>query len=161
MPVGRGVRERFVKLFGDRGNLRDANRIFMQQLLYISTMRPTATGSAEMEAILSTSRRNNARDGVTGLLYYDGRRFLQVLEGEASAVTTAFERIRQDPRHRAIVTLSRRTIDAREFGGWAMACEEAGADADATMAQLVRLAANADPSVRETFLGLAGMRRAA
>lgn len=133
----------------------------LQQLLYISTARPPAGGVIDPDSILIPSRHRNLREGVTGLLFHDGRRFLQVLEGEAAAVTATFARIRQDPRHRAIVTLSRRTIAAREFGAWAMAWQTVGQDGEAALAQLTELSAGADPAVRETFLGFAGLRRAA
>jgi hypothetical protein len=44
--------------------------------------------------ILETSRRNNARDGLSGLLLLGGRRFLQVLEGPKDALDQAYARIR-------------------------------------------------------------------
>ncbi|MEE2915447.1 MAG: BLUF domain-containing protein, partial [Pseudomonadota bacterium] len=68
------------------------------QLVYISS----AIGRVDGDAVLAVSRRNNARDGITGLLYADGRRFLQVLEGERAAVERAYQRIAADPRHRAL-----------------------------------------------------------
>ena len=79
----------------------------MLQLVYISS----AVGKPDVGAILAVSRRNNARDDVTGLLYADGVRFLQALEGPADKVEAAFARIGADPRHRAVVVLSRRTVE--------------------------------------------------
>lgn len=93
----------------------------MLQLTYISTV--TGTCAPELDVILAASRRNNARVGVTGLLLFDGRRFLQALEGEPAAVLQTYARIGADPRHRALVKLSERQIDTRDFGSWAMACE--------------------------------------
>jgi len=52
---------------------------------------------------------------------FNGKRFLQVLEGPSGAVENTFERIRRDTRHRAQVMLSRRTVGRREFGDWSMA----------------------------------------
>lgn len=129
----------------------------MLQLVYIST----AVGDVALTPILAASRRNNARAGVTGLLYADQRRFLQALEGEAEAVEQAYARIALDPRHRALVVLSRRTIASREFGPWAMAQRVPGADDAAFIARLDALIANASPSVRATFDGFARLRRAA
>jgi hypothetical protein len=91
----------------------------VRQLLYISTAAPSAT--VDVTGILAASLRNNRRAGVTGLLWTDDRRFLQVLEGEDAAVQGAFDRIKADPRHRAIVVLHDRTIAVREFGAWEMA----------------------------------------
>jgi hypothetical protein len=91
----------------------------MYQLTYISSARPGIC-QIDVEAILRSSRANNARDAITGLLVHDGVRFLQALEGERVLVEAAFARIRVDPRHRAAVMLSEREIAARQFGSWAM-----------------------------------------
>jgi len=91
----------------------------MQRILYISTARD-GFDEAALDGILRSSRRNNAAVGVTGLLVVGGRRFLQVLEGPEEAVASVFERISRDPRHFAVVRLSRKTIETRTFGEWAM-----------------------------------------
>lgn len=129
----------------------------MLQIVYISS----AVGTVDTAQILAASRRNNARDGLTGLLYADGRRFLQALEGEALAVERTLERISADPRHRAVVVLSCRDIEVREFGEWAMAERVAGAEGEAFVAHVRTLIANAAPSVRATFDGFVQLRRAA
>lgn len=131
----------------------------MFQLMYISSVR--AGVDAAIAPILLASRRNNDRDCITGLLYADGRRFLQVLEGPLEAVENAFARISADPRHCAIVVLSRRAIDAREFGDWAMAHRTPGEDGDAVLTQIADRLSGASPSVRGTFEGFAKLRRAA
>lgn len=133
----------------------------MQQLLYISTVRRGHADTIDAASILAASRRNNAAAGITGLLLYDGKRFLQVLEGDDREVGLVFERIRDDPRHHAIVILSRRAIETREFGAWAMAYQRPGVDAAATIARVAELSAGAAPAVQGTFMGLAEMRRAA
>ncbi len=131
----------------------------MLQIMYISSA--TNCAPIDVAQILTVSRRNNERDGVTGFLYADGRRFLQVLEGPGEAVERAFVRIGADPRHRAIVTLSRREIEAREFGDWAMAHRMPGGDTDAVLAQIAERLEAASPNVRATFEGFAKIRRAA
>lgn len=132
----------------------------MLQLVYVSSVTPGAAAT-DPAAILSISRANNRRDDVTGLLYSDGTRFLQALEGPADRVEAAFARIKADPRHRAVVILSRRQIDAREFGDWAMAHRTPGDDAELFIARIARLSADAAPDVRATFEGFAKVRRAA
>jgi hypothetical protein len=132
----------------------------MLQLVYVSSVSPNA-GPVDPVAILAASRTNNHADGITGLLYSDGTRFLQALEGPEEKVTQAFARIQADPRHRAIVVLSRRTIETREFGEWAMAHRTPGSDADMFIAQIGRLTSAAAPEVRGTFEGFAQARRAA
>ncbi|MFS0771559.1 BLUF domain-containing protein [Sphingomonas sp. 1P08PE] len=133
----------------------------MQQLLYISSVHPGAAATIDAAGILHASRRNNARVGVTGLLFFDGKRFLQVLEGEPQAVEQTFARIQHDPRHRALVVLSHRTIETREFGEWAMAYRQPGDDGGAVVERLRELTVHAPPSVQATFASFAGVRRAA
>jgi len=130
------------------------------QLVYVSSARPDA-GTVDPAAILNSSRRNNTRDGITGLLYSDHKRFLQALEGPEDRVEEAFARISGDARHRAVVVLSRRFIDAREFGDWAMAHQSSPADRDAFVARVSRMVAKASPNVRATFESFAKVRRAA
>jgi hypothetical protein len=130
----------------------------MLQVVYISTARAI---EEVLPDILKSSQRNNRRDGVTGLLFGNGTRFLQVLEGEPDKVDAVMARISRDPRHRSIVMLSRRTVVAREFGHWSMAergTDEAGAD---FLRRIGVLVAGASPSVRATFESMAALKRAA
>jgi hypothetical protein len=127
----------------------------MLQLIYISTATP-AMREPELTRILSASRRNNARDGISGLLFFNGRRFLQALEGPAAVVETAIARIKADDRHAAVVTLSRREVDTREFGEWAMASLGAGeAAGQAAIDRVDALTIDASPNVRAQFTSFA------
>lgn len=94
----------------------------MHQLVYISTARVIPT-QADLDDILTVSRRNNAASGVTGLLVTGGNRFLQVLEGGVAEVSATYQRICADPRHFGCVVLASRSTDHRNFGNWAMAHE--------------------------------------
>ncbi len=127
----------------------------MLQLIYVSTARSGV--AIDLKDILARSRRNNMRDGITGLLHAKGRRFLQALEGEPATVEAAYNRIAADPRHFALVVLSRRVVEAREFGDWAMAHDDGKG---AIVAQVAALVQNAAPSVRGTFEGFAAVRAA-
>ena len=79
---------------------------------------------AELEQILAASRRNNARDGVSGALLHSSGIFAQVLEGPFDSVQEAFERIQVDQRHNDIIVLQADQVDSRSFGDWAMASAE-------------------------------------
>jgi len=129
----------------------------MLQLVYISSV----ARAADLAGILSVSRLNNRRDGITGLLYSDGVRFLQALEGPTLAVETAYARISQDPRHNALVILSRRAVTTREFGEWAMAERRVGEEADHFCVRVDRLLGGTGPNVRATFDSFIKLRRAA
>ena len=132
----------------------------MFQLVYISTSRETIT-PAMLEQILAASRRNNARQGVTGLLVAGERRFLQALEGPEQAVLDTYARIRTDARHHAMVLLTGRSVEARAFGDWSMAYEQ-GADAQnqpdlrATVDALT--SSIPDKNLRAHFLGFAELQ---
>ena len=97
----------------------------LHTIFYISTTRTPLTGS-ELTQLLAKSRRRNGDSDVTGLLVAGGRRFMQVLEGPEPAVRATYQRISQDPRHFAIVTLADKPIAARNFAGWAMGFETGG-----------------------------------
>ncbi|OAN67182.1 BLUF domain-containing protein [Sphingomonas sp. TDK1] len=128
----------------------------MLQLVYVSSANPAIP--CPTQDILTISRRNNARDRITGLLYADAGRFLQALEGPEDAVEAAYARIRQDPRHGAIVLLSRQVVDRRAFGHWEMAHRAPGADAASFLAEVERLTTHAAPGVRDAFGALARTR---
>lgn len=130
----------------------------MIQLCYISTARPNV-GWETVDAILEASRRNNDRARVTGLLLFNGKRFLQLLEGPAGQVEATYERILTDPRHFAIVKLSERTIDEREFGSWAMSFERFAADCGKSemLEQVKGLTQTASPSVKALFTSYAAI----
>ncbi|HUO22971.1 MAG TPA: BLUF domain-containing protein [Caulobacteraceae bacterium] len=87
---------------------------------YLSAARQIQD-AASLGAILETSRKNNQRDGVTGMLCAFDSNFLQFLEGAQEAVSATFGRIRHDPRHFRIIELYEEPIDGRLFGNWSMA----------------------------------------
>ncbi len=92
----------------------------MYRLVYMST--PTRSLSdEEISAILAAATRNNGRNGITGILIQDGKRFLQYLEGSQDKVEETFARIASDSRHHAIFRLKSGIIDRRQFPGWNMA----------------------------------------
>jgi hypothetical protein len=134
----------------------------MLQITYISTARPEMPANA-VEEILAASRRNNGAAGITGLLLYDGYRFLQALEGEPTLVNETYQRIKGDPRHRAIVLLSSREVTERAFGHWSMAAQRVAIASGNTVPELVdRLTEDvSDVSTRELFRSFARVRSAA
>lgn len=134
----------------------------MLQITYLSTARPELPARA-IDDILLLSRRNNQTADVTGLLLYDGYHFLQAIEGEAMAVQAAFERVKADSRHRALVRLSSRMVAVRAFGGWAMAGQRVGIAGSATVAELVDQLTEeiADPDMRALLRSFARLRSAA
>lgn len=131
----------------------------MRQIVYISTICRDAV--IDVADILAVSQRNNARCQITGLLFFDGKRFLQALEGDDQAIVETMARIGRDGRHRSIVNLSDRTITSREFGAWSMTHRSFDAADHGEIARIRTLAAQATPTVLATFESFAQIRRAA
>ncbi|WP_324073252.1 MAG: BLUF domain-containing protein [Erythrobacter sp.] len=90
----------------------------LSQYLYISTA-PTLPRE-EVDAILATSARNNPARGITGLLLFNGRNFLQLLEGDEAEVADLMDKITADPRHAGVSVLDKRAIAMRACPDWAM-----------------------------------------
>jgi len=90
----------------------------ISQYLYISTA--PSLSRDDVDAILASSQRNNAARGVTGLLLYNGRNFLQLLEGEESELVSLMVKISHDPRHTGISMIDRKTVEERVCPDWAM-----------------------------------------
>ncbi len=92
----------------------------MHCIVYLSTLVGDETDEM-LEDILLTARQCNLQDGITGLLLYHNRSFLQILEGSEAVVTGCFDRIKADPRHTNILELRSEEIEAQHFKGWHMA----------------------------------------
>ena len=73
-----------------------------------------------VQRLLEDARRNNAAIGVTGILLLVDRSFFQVLEGEPTVVSSLYEKIERDTRHKHVVKLIREPIEERDFRDWSM-----------------------------------------
>ena len=76
--------------------------------------------ASDLEDIHRTARDQNALDGVTGLLVFNGTHFLQIIEGSERAIEDLVERLRRDARHTGFEIRDRRKVDARSFPDWSM-----------------------------------------
>lgn len=89
------------------------------RLIYCSRAVP-AVDAEELHAIVRTSRGNNQKLGITGVLCLADGHFIQVLEGGRTAVNRLYNRIVVDGRHSEATLLAYETITERRFAGWAM-----------------------------------------
>jgi hypothetical protein len=95
------------------------SEVFLFYLVYASSaVRPFSR--PDLSDLLATSRENNARLGITGMLLYKDGNFLQALEGEEGAVRALYERIGTDPRHGGEITLLEGHTEERQFPDWSM-----------------------------------------
>lgn len=122
----------------------------MRQVLYVSTSSDPGDQAA-IDAIYLQSRHNNAIDGVTGLLWVCAGRYLQVIEGDATAVVATMTRIKADPRHHDITVMIDREIDRREFQSWMMAFCHSGETADQLDMRVRQMIKSASAVVRLCF----------
>lgn len=132
----------------------------MKQILYASVNARSDGRPADVAGILEQSRHNNALDGITGLLWTDGDRFLQVIEGGEEAVEACYARISADTRHRGLVLIVEREIEQREFGYWAMAHKGRDTLVDVHDQRVRRMMENAAEAIRAPFLDLVSTREA-
>ncbi len=91
----------------------------MYQLIYLSSATQPFT-KEQLVALLTHSRTNNERDGLSGILLYKDGNIMQVLEGEREMVEKRFHRIEKDPRHKDVIMIESGEIPQRQFGDWSM-----------------------------------------
>jgi hypothetical protein len=74
----------------------------------------------ELHELRDESLSNNPRHGVTGLLLYVNRVFMQVIEGPHAEIGQLFDNIQIDQRNQSVVEMFDRSVDERAFVGWSM-----------------------------------------
>ena len=89
-------------------------------LIYTSIAN-RGVSEVELKDLLTKARINNSTIGITGLLIYKDRRFMQLIEGDEKAVQELMVKIKADDRHRGILILQTGHSKEREFTDWSMA----------------------------------------
>ncbi|ANI78930.1 MULTISPECIES: BLUF domain-containing protein [Sphingobium] len=130
----------------------------LYQIMYISSAQGSVTADQCAAIARAAAVRNRLAD-VTGLLLFNSKRFIQVLEGPRAAVESVYERIRQDDRHRGVVKLREAAIDSREFGDWGMAYDDPAQPSANLKDKVAVLLDRAGASTRAHFMGSAEMHR--
>ncbi|MEL6335564.1 MAG: BLUF domain-containing protein [Pseudomonadota bacterium] len=98
----------------------------LSRLVYYSERNPSV--SLDMRSLMAACHRNNAASNITGILHYNGRQFLQVLEGGRAEVSAIYHRIAADPRHFNIILIDCSEARERLFPTWAMGLHESSDD---------------------------------
>lgn len=123
-----------------------------RRVIYRSTAR-NGERRDDLAQILAQSRRNNGLDGVSGLLWSDGTRYVQLLEGPPESVALTLARIVADPRHEGVEIISDQMVDDRAFGDWSMA-NLPGDRRDEAGERLAHILLRAPDDVRRVFEAL-------
>ena len=123
------------------------------QLLYVSRPAEQLT-HAEVQQIVSASRRQNWHSGLTGCLLFTGSAFAQVLEGPVATVQTLFERLRGDARHTDVRILWSEAAGARRFANWTMGYV-VDVDLDSEVVSLLHASTGSDDAVRRLIRRMA------
>jgi len=94
----------------------------MADLIHIVYVSFSSISLTEKEIIdlLREIRKKNKEHKVTGLLLYNDKSFIQVIEGATNTINTLFEKIKQDNRHENVVKLLEEPIENRAFPDWSM-----------------------------------------
>ena len=90
----------------------------MRRIVYISTA--VGLNDWQIDTIVSGASRNNLATDVSGFLLYNGRNFLQMIEGENAQIGVLIGAIEADDRHDGIVRLIDEGIATRSCADWAM-----------------------------------------
>ena len=99
----------------------------LTRLLYVSKpVGPITTFVTS--SILEVCSVNNKKAEITGVLCQGSGIYMQVLEGERSAINALYSRIIADTRHHQVELLSFEEVDQRRYGQWSMALVQLSID---------------------------------
>jgi CheY-like chemotaxis protein len=100
---------------------RAASPLVLRRVLYLSRARRVLR-TRELLSMCGRFSAANARVHITGALLAVGDRYLQVIEGETTAIEMLLRRIAQDPRHGDMAILFDERSRQRLFADWNMGC---------------------------------------
>ena len=129
----------------------------MRQFVYISTAAH-GVSNEDVANILESSQRNNPDRGITGFLIFNGRNFLQLVEGPEESLFSLMNQLARDSRHSGIARIEDVSIEKRACEDWAMTRLRLIDSVDGRRADLERtLPETLEPSVRRTVLNFAAL----
>ncbi len=89
------------------------------QLIYVSSTE-NKFNEQQLNDLLTVAREANKKNNITGLLLYKDGDFMQVIEGEKSAIKQLFTNISRDESHTRVTLVLKEDIKQREFADWSM-----------------------------------------
>lgn len=90
----------------------------LYELLYVSQISEKINIIKELEKIQQKSNFNNKKSEITGILICLEDTFVQVLEGDRTAVLETFQKISADDRHHNVKIIEQGNIIDRSFEKW-------------------------------------------
>ncbi|WP_329953466.1 BLUF domain-containing protein [Stenotrophomonas sepilia] len=76
--------------------------------------------TTDLDRLLADATAFNRVAGVTGVLMFDGSRFLQYLEGPEDGIDSVYQRIANARSHGQLKVLCRASVAQRAFPRWSM-----------------------------------------
>ena len=80
-----------------------------------------ALSKSDLEHLLSTARKRNLEQHVTGVLLHVEGRFMQYLEGPQDGLEEVLTHIKASPLHHHVDVRAMQAIESREYEAWSMA----------------------------------------
>lgn len=129
----------------------------LSRLIYISDATPHFSAGTLPQLVQAASSKNQAM-GITGLLIFTGKHFLQVLEGDPLCVNSLYQKIKDDPRHENARSLSHKQVASRLFPEWGMQAIDANRtrvlDADELEKAVIRMRLSKGDSEADNALAM-------
>lgn len=107
----------------------------LHEIIYVSRRSPGVTDDDVIDGIALPSVRRNRTLDITGCLWFDDERFLQLIEGPRESVEAIYAAILIDTRHEHVNLISGAPIIHRSFNRWNM--KALGYTADGSITHLV------------------------
>lgn len=98
----------------------------IRAVVYVSEASPTVVGDNgrkegnRLDQLVDDAARFNRDAGVTGVLLFDGGRFLQYMEGPEDGLRVAYARVLGATSHAGLVELQRGRVGNRRLPFWPM-----------------------------------------
>jgi hypothetical protein len=91
----------------------------LHEIVYMS-LACEAMSPEQLASLLDGARAHNEAAGITGMMIYHEREFMQLLEGERAVIEALFAKIAEDSRHQQVYLLWDGQIATRNFDDWTM-----------------------------------------
>lgn len=93
----------------------------MHLIAYISDSNiPADSIGTSIDSIVAIAKKENSAHGITGVLFFESNKFLQVIEGEEAELRQLMKNIEADRRHESIKYLIDCKIEERALKDWNM-----------------------------------------